>query len=63
MLSLRKESSSSDVGDYMHISITSVLSKAFEKIVSRMFSNFLEGDSLLLPSQVSYRRGLENVMF
>ena len=35
-----KESSSSDIGDYRSISITPVLSKAFEKRVTGQLSHF-----------------------
>ena len=51
-------SSSSDVGDYRPIFITPVLSMVFEKIVTNTLSHFLEGNSLLLPSQFSYRKSL-----
>ena len=57
MLSLPKESSSSAVGDFRPIAITSVLTKIFEKIMSRKLSHFLEGNSML-PLQFSYRNGL-----
>ena len=57
MLFLPKEFSSSFVGDYMPISITSILSKVFEKIVSRKLSHFLEGNSML-PPPLAYRKGL-----
>ena len=50
--------SSSDIGDYRHISITSVLSKVFEKFVSRKLSNFLNGSSLFPTFQFLYRRDL-----
>ena len=53
-----KGSASSDVGGYRPISITPVLSKVFEKIVSGKLSHFLERNSMLLLSQFSYRRGL-----
>ena len=52
------ESSSSDVRDYWPISITPVLSKLFHKIVIGKLSNFLEGNSLLPPSQFSCRWSL-----
>ena len=58
MLSLPTESSFSDDGDYRHISVMSVLSNVFEKIVSRKLSSFLEDNSLLPSSQFMYRRGL-----
>ena len=54
---LPKGSPSSDVGDYRPISITSVLSKVFEKIVAGKLSHYLENNSLFPPSQFSYRRG------
>ena len=41
----------------MPISTTTVLSQVFEKIVAEKRS-FLEGNSLLPPSQFSYLRGL-----
>ena len=41
---------SSDIGDYIPISITPVLSKIFEKIVAGKLRNFLEANSLLLLS-------------
>ena len=46
----------SDVGEYRPISITSVLSEVFENIVAGQLHNFLKGNSLLPPSQFSYRR-------
>ena len=42
----------------MPISITPVLSNVFEKIVPENFNNFLRGNSLLPPSQFSYRKSL-----
>ena len=51
-----KESSSSDVGDYRHISITPDLSKVYEKIMVEKGSPFLEDNSLLSLSQFLYRR-------
>ena len=54
-----KGSPSSDVGDYRPISIISILSKVFEKIVAGKLSHYLESNSLIPPSQFSYRRGLE----
>ena len=53
-----KGSPSSDVGDYRPLSITPVLSKVFEKIVAGKLSHYLESNSVLPPSQSSYRRGL-----
>ena len=53
-----KESSSSNVGDYRPILNTPLLSNIFEKIVTGKLSIFLESNSLLLPSQFSYWRGL-----
>ena len=48
----------SDVGDYRPILITPLLSKVFEKIVIEKPSHILESNSLLPPSQFSYRRDL-----
>ena len=43
---------------YSPISITPLGSKVFKKIVAGKLSNFLERNSLLLPSKFLYRRGL-----
>ena len=48
-----------EIGDYRHISITPLLSKVFEKIVAGKLRYFLESNSLLPPSLLSYHRGLE----
>ena len=48
-----KEFYSSDVGD-----CTSLLSNVFEKIVAGKLNHISESNSLLSPSQFSYRRGL-----
>ena len=53
-----QEYSSLNVGDDSPISITPLMSKVVEKIVSRKLSNFLESNSLL-PPHFSYRRNLE----
>ena len=53
-----KGSPSLNVGYYRPISITSVLSMVFENIVVEKLSHYLEANSLLPPSQLSYRRGL-----
>ena len=55
VVSVPRESASSDVGDYRLISIALVLSKVFEKIMAGKFSNFLESNSMLPPFQISYR--------
>ena len=51
--------SSSDVGDYRPISITPLLSKVLEKIMTEKLSHFLEDNCLLSLSQFLRRRGLE----
>ena len=53
-----KESPSSEFGDYRPITVTTLLSKVFEKIVAGKLSHFLESNSLLPPSQFWYHRGL-----
>ena len=49
---------SSDIGDYIPISIIPLLSKAFEKVVAGKLSYFLESNSLLPSFQFSCLRGL-----
>ena len=51
-----KGSASSDVLHYRSTSIMPVLLKVFEKIVNRKLNNFLKRNSMLSPSQFSYRR-------
>ena len=55
---MTKESSSSDIRDYRPVYIKSILSKVFEKFMAVKLSHFLEGSSLLPPSQFSHRRDL-----
>ena len=47
-----------NVGDYRPISITLLLSKVFEKIVTGKLSQFLVSNSLFPPSQFWYRRSM-----
>ena len=47
-----------EVREYRSISITLLLSKVFEKIVTGKFSHSLKSNSLLHPSQFSFCRGL-----
>ena len=53
-----KRSYFSDAEDCRPIAITPVLSTVVEKIVNEKLSHFLKGNSLLPPSQFSYRRDL-----
>ena len=59
VVSVLKESFSSDVGNFRSISVTSILSKVFEKIMVGKLINLLGGNSRLSPSQSLYRTGLE----
>lgn len=49
---------SSIASNYRPISITSVLSKIFEKLISAHLSRFLERERMLPPTQFAYRKGL-----
>ena len=49
---------SSSVANYRPISITSVLSKAFERLVSVRLGRFMELSGVLPDSQFAYRKGL-----
>ena len=53
-----KGSPSSLVSDYRPISITPVLSKVFEKVISSRLQRYSEEGSFLPPSQYAYRKGL-----
>ena len=48
----------SSVANYRAISITSVLSKVFERLVSVHLGRFMEGSSVLPTTQFVYRKGL-----
>ena len=49
---------SSSVANYRPISITSVLSKVFERLVSVRFGLFMERSGVLPTTQFAYRKGL-----
>ena len=49
---------SSSVANYRPISITSVLSKVFERLVSVRFGQFMERSGMLPTTQFTYRKGL-----
>ena len=49
---------SSSVANYRPISITSVLSKVFERLVSVHLGQFMERSSVLPTTQFAYRKGL-----
>ena len=49
---------SSSVANYRPISITSVLSKVFERLVSVRFGCFMELSGVLPTTQFAYRKGL-----
>ena len=46
------------VANYRPISITSVLSKVFERLVSVRFGRFMKRSDVLLTTQFAYRKGL-----
>ena len=49
---------SSSVTNYLPISITSVLSKMFERLVSVRLRRFMERSGVLPTTQFAYRKGL-----
>ena len=53
-----KRPSSSSVANYRPISITSVLSKVFERLVSVSVRRFMECRGVLPTTQLAYRKGL-----
>ena len=53
-----KGTSSSCVANYRPISITSLLSKAFERLVSVRLGRFMERNGVLPTTQFAYRHGL-----
>ena len=52
----------SSVANYRPISITSVLSKQFERLVSVRLGRFMERSGVLPTTQFAYRKGLVPVM-
>ena len=56
--SIPKGPPSSSVANYRPISITSVLSKVFERQVSVRFGRFVERSGVLPTTQFAYRKGL-----
>ena len=55
---IRKGPSSSSVANYRLISITSVLSKVFERLVLVRLGRFMERSGVLPTTQFAYRKGL-----
>ena len=53
---------SSSIANYRPISITSVLSKVFERLVSVCLRRFMEHSGVLPTTQFAYRKGLVPVM-
>ena len=53
-----KSPPSSSVANYRPISITSVLSKVFERLVSVRLGQFMERSVVLPTTQFAYRKGL-----
>ena len=53
-----KDPPSSSVANYLPISITSVLSKVFERLVLVHLGRFMERNGVLLTTQFAYRKGL-----
>ena len=56
--SIPKGPPSSSVANYRPISITSVLSKVFERLVSARLGRFMESSGVLPTTQFAYRKGL-----
>ena len=55
---IKKGPLSSSVANYRPISITSVLSKVFERMVSVRLGRFMERSGVLPTTQFAYRKGL-----
>ena len=53
-----KGSPSSSASNYRTISLTPILSKVFERLVSVRLGRFMEGRGVLLTTQFAYRKGL-----
>ena len=58
MTPIPKGPSSSSVANYLPISITSVLSKVFECLVSVRLGRFMERSGVLPTTKFTYRKGL-----
>ena len=57
-----KSPPSSSVANYRLISITSVMSKVFERLVSVRLERFMERSGVLPTTQFTYRKSLGTVM-
>ena len=55
---IQKDPPSSSVANYRPVSITSVLSKVFERLVSVRLRRFMERNGMLLTTQFAYRKSL-----
>ena len=55
---MTKEIPSSSIDNYRTISISSVLSKVFERLVSVRLGRFMERSGVLPTTQVAHRKGL-----
>ena len=55
---IKKDPPSSSVVNYRHISITSVLFKVFERLVSVRLRQFTERSGVLPTTQFAYQKGL-----
>ena len=58
LLPIPKGPPSSSVANYLPISITSVLSKVYERLVSVRLGRFMECSGVLPTTQFAYRKGL-----
>ena len=58
VIPIPKEGSSCQPRDYRPISITSILSKVFERLLARRLREFIEVENILPNTQFGYRSGL-----
>ena len=56
VIALHKKGATDDPANYRHISLLSVFSKIFEKIMHKRLYNFLEVNDILHPLQFVFRK-------